>query len=235
MVDHAANPAFREALNRYLRFLAAERGGATHTVKSYREDLLQLIDYLQDAGCNRPADVTTVVLRRYAAALHATGYAPTTIARKLASIRSFYRFGHREGWVSSNPAQPLRSPKRGRSLPKFLTGDEIARLLVAPAATTDAGLRDRAILELLYSSGVRVAELAAVNDTDLDLESGTVKVRGKGRRERLGIVGSHARQAIKRWQSVRKRFGKRQSAGSTSPLFLNKFGGRLSVRSIGRL
>ena len=235
MVDHAANPAFREALNRYLRFLAAERGGATHTVKSYREDLLQLIDYLQDAGCNRPADVTTVVLRRYAAALHATGYAPTTIARKLASIRSFYRFGHREGWVSSNPAQPLRSPKRGRSLPKFLTGDEIARLLVAPAATTDAGLRDRAILELLYSSGVRVAELAAVNDTDLDLESGTVKVRGKGRRERLGIVGSHARQAIKRWQSVRGRFGKRQSAGSTSPLFLNKFGGRLSVRSIGRL
>ncbi|HBU38230.1 MAG TPA: tyrosine recombinase XerC, partial [Planctomycetaceae bacterium] len=110
MVDHAANPAFKEALNRYLRFLAAERGGATHTVKSYREDLLQLIDYLQEAGCNGPADVTTVVLRRYAAALHATGYAPTTIARKLASIRSFYRFGHREGWVSSNPAQPLRSP-----------------------------------------------------------------------------------------------------------------------------
>ena len=236
MVDHAANPAFREALNRYLRFLTAERGGATHTVKSYREDLLQLIDYLQDAGCKRPADVSTVVLRRYAAALHATGYAPTTIARKLASIRSFYRFGHREGWVSSNPAQPLRSPKRGRSLPKFLTGDEIARLLVAPPATTDAGLRDRAILELLYSSGVRVAELAAVNDTDLDLESGTVKVRGKGRRERLGIVGSHARQAIKRWQSVRKRFGKQQSAGSSAaPLFLNKFGGRLSVRSIGRL
>ena len=235
MVDHAVAPAFKEALSRYLRFLVAERGGATHTVKSYREDLLQLFDYLQDAGCTRPAGVTTVMLRRYAAALHSTGYAPTTIARKLASIRSFYRFGHREGWVSSNPAQPLRSPKRGRSLPKFLTGDEIANLLVAPSATTDAGLRDRAILELLYSSGVRVAELAAVNDTDLDLESGTVKVQGKGRRERLGIVGSHARQAIQRWQPVRKRFGKLQSTLRTHPLFINKFGGRLSVRSIGRL
>ena len=235
MVDHAVEPAFREALTRYLRFLVAERGGATHTVKSYREDLLQLFDYLQDAGCTQPADVTTVMLRRYAAALHSTGYAPTTIARKLASIRSFYRFGHREGWVSSNPAQPLRSPKRGRSLPKFLTGDEIANLLVAPSATTDAGLRDRAILELLYSSGVRVAELAAVNDTDLDLESGTVKVQGKGRRERLGIVGSHAKQAIQRWQPVRKRFGKLQSTVHTHPLFINKFGGRLSVRSVGRL
>ncbi len=235
MVDHAVGPAFKEALSRYLRFLVAERGGASHTVKSYREDLLQLFDYLQDAGCTRPADVTTVMLRRYAAALHSTGYAPTTIARKLASIRSFYRFGHREGWVSSNPAQPLRSPKRGRSLPKFLTGDEIANLLVAPSATTDAGLRDRAILELLYSSGVRVAELAAVNDTEFDLESGTVKVQGKGRLERLGIVGSHARQAIQRWQLVRKRFGKLQPTAHTHPLFLNKFGGRLSVRSVGRL
>ncbi|MBT6641738.1 MAG: tyrosine-type recombinase/integrase, partial [Planctomycetaceae bacterium] len=88
---------------------------------------------------------------------------------------------------------------------------------------------------LLYSSGVRVAELAAGNDTDLDLESGTVKVQGKGRRERLGIVGSHARQAIQRWQPVRKRFGKLQSTLRTHPLFINKFGGRLSVRSIGRL
>ncbi|MBT3212943.1 MAG: site-specific integrase, partial [Planctomycetaceae bacterium] len=96
MVDHAVGPAFKEGLSRFLRFLVAERGGATHTVKSYREDLLQLFDYLQDAGCTQPADVTTVMLRRYAAALHSTGYAPTTIARKLASIRSFYRFGHRE-------------------------------------------------------------------------------------------------------------------------------------------
>ena len=202
-------------------------------MKSYREDLLQLIDYLQDAGCNRPADVTTV-MRRYAAALHATGYAPTTIARKLASIRSFYRFGHREGWVSSNPAQPLRSPKRGRSLPKFLTGDEIARLLIAPSSTTDAGLRDRAILELLYSSGVRVAELAAVNDTDLDLNSGTVKVRAKASgtpwNSRIPRTGSHHTMA-----TSPKRFGRRQAPARTQPLFLNKFGGRLSVRSIGRL
>lgn len=235
MVDRAAHDELDKAISRFLRFLSAERGGSAHTVKGYREDLLQLADYLREANCQRPADASTVLLRRYAAGMHATGYAPTTIARKLASIRSFFRFGHREGWVSSNPALPLRSPKQGRRLPKFLTGDEISRLLIAPQATTDAGLRDRAILELLYSAGLRVAELAATNDLDLDLQAGTVRVRGKGRRERLGIVGSHARQAITKWVKVRQRFASSSQKNSPSPLFINRFGGRLSARSIGRL
>ena len=235
MVNQAVNDEFHEPLSRFLRYLAAERGGSAHTVKGYREDLLQLIDYLQEAGCQRPADVTTTLLRRYAAGLHAAGYAATTIARKLASIRGFYRFGHREGWVSSNPAAPLRSPKRGQRLPKFLTTDEIGRLLDAPPADTDAGLRDRAILELFYSAGLRVAELAAASDPELDLKAGTIRVRGKGRRERLGIVGSHARQALSRWLAVRRRFAGPRRVASGQPLFINRFGGRLSVRSIGRL
>ena len=234
MVDHAADE-FDQALNRYLRFLTAERGGSGHTVKGYREDLLQLVDYLREAGCRRPADVSTVLLRRYAAGLHETGYAAATIARKLASIRSFYRFGHREGWITTNPALPLRSPKRGRSLPKFLTGEEIGRLLAAPPAGTDAGLRDRAILELLYSAGLRVAELAATSDPDLDLDAGTVRVRGKGRRERLGIVGSHARQALSRWLDVRHRLARPKKPDDSKPLFINRFGGRLTARSVGRL
>ena len=235
MVDRAAHDELDKAISRFLGFLSAERGGSAHTVKGYREDLLQLADYLREANCQRPADASTVLLRRYAAGMHATGYAPTTIARKLASIRSFFRFGHREGWVSSNPALPLRSPKRGRSLPKFLTGEEIGRLLIAPQGSTDAGLRDRAILELLYSAGLRVAELAATNDPDLDLEAGTVRIRGKGRRERLGIVGSHARQAITNWIKVRRRFARSKQQGSQSALFINRFGGRLSTRSVGRL
>jgi integrase/recombinase XerC len=235
MVDHATHDDFHEPLSRFLRYLATERGGSAHTVKGYREDLLQLIDYLQEAGCRRPADVTTTLLRRYAAGLHAAGYAATTIARKLASIRGFYRFGHREGWVSSNPAAPLRSPKRGQRLPKFLTTDEIGRLLDTPPADTDAGLRDRAILELFYSAGLRVTELATASDPDLDLEAGTIRVRGKGRRERLGIVGSHARQALSRWLAVRRRFARSQQPATPQPLFVNRFGGRLSVRSIGRL
>ena len=235
MVDRAATDELDTAISRFLRFLRAERGGSAHTVKGYREDLLQLADYLREAGCQRPADASTVLLRRYAAGLHAAGYAPATIARKLASIRGFFRFGHREGWVTSNPALPLRSPKRGRSLPKFLTSEEIGRLLAAPPASSDSGLRDRAILELLYSAGLRVAELAATNDADLDLEAGTVRVRGKGRRERLGIVGSHARQAITRWLKVRPRFAQSPQARGPVPLFTNRFGGRLSARSVGRL
>jgi len=235
MVDHAEPDRFSESLSRFLRHLAAERGGSAHTVKGYREDLLQLHDYLREAGCRQPADATTTLLRRYAAGLHAAGYAATTIARKLASIRAFYRFGHREGWVTANPAAPLRSPKRGRRLPKFLTTEEIGRLLDAPPANTDAGLRDRGILELFYSAGLRVAELAAASDPDLDLAAGTIRVRGKGRRERLGIVGSHARRALDCWLEVRGRFARSRRADATRPLFVNRFGGRLSVRSIGRL
>ena len=130
------------------------------------------------------------------------GYAQSTIARKLASMRSFYAFGQREGWVKANPAKPLRSPKRSRKLPKFLTGEEISRLLAAPRPEAPGGLRDRAILELMYSSGVRVRELVGLDDGDLDLRNATVRVRGKGRRERLGIVGSHAREALREWLGI---------------------------------
>ena len=135
--------------DRFLRHLAAERGASPLTIKSYREDLLQLEEFLQSAGCRTPGDATSPVLRRFASGLHAAGYAASTIARKLASLRSFYAFGQREGWIRGNPAKPLRSPRRPRKLPKFLTGDEIARLLAAPQPAAAGGLRDRAILELM--------------------------------------------------------------------------------------
>jgi integrase/recombinase XerC len=134
--------------------------------------------------------------------------------------------------VTTNPAKPVRSPKRGRTLPKFLTGDEIARLLAAPRPAAAGGLRDRAILELMYSSGVRVRELVGLDDPDLDLAGGTVRVRGKGRRERLGIVGSHARTALRAWLAVRPAA---PAARGPRPLFTNRFGGRLSVRGVARL
>jgi integrase/recombinase XerC len=233
--DRSACSAHAE---RFLRYLAAERGASPLTIKSYREDLLQLEEFLQSAACRTPADATSPVLRRFASGLHAAGYAPSTIARKLASLRSFYAFGQREGWIRGNPAKPLRSPRRPRKLPKFLTGDEIARLLAAPRPAAAGGLRDRAILELMYSAGVRVQELVNLDDTDLDLRNGTVRVRGKGRRERLGIVGSHARTALRAWLATRPKTG----AGVVSspgrgqqPLFTNKFGRRLSVRGVARL
>ena len=223
-----AGPAFPAAIDRFLGYLAAERGASRLTIKSYREDLLQLEEFLASAGCRRPGEATSGILRRFAAGLHAAGYADATVARKLASLRSFYTFGQREGWVTANPARPLRGPRRARRLPRFLTGDEIGRLLSAPQTTAAGGLRDRAILELMYSAGLRVQELVNLDVADLDLANATVRVRGKGRRERLGIVGSHARTALEAWLAERPR-----SAGR--PLFTNKLGGRLSVRGVARL
>jgi integrase/recombinase XerC len=230
----AAPADFPRCIERYLGFLAAERGASPLTLKSYREDLLQLEEFLASAGCRCPADVSSVVLRRFAAGLHATGYASSTVARKLASMRSFFAFGQREGWVKANPAKPLRSPRRSRKLPSFLTGDEIARLLAAPENNDPGGLRDRAVLEVMYSAGVRVQELVNLDDADLDLQGGTVRIRGKGRRERLGIIGSHARAAVRAWIAARPTPAM-ASRAAARPLFTNKFGSRLSVRGVARL
>lgn len=233
--DRAADalPLWAE-VDRFLKYLTAERGASVFTIKSYREDLLQLEEFLRSAGCRRPSDATSPILRRFASGLHAAGYAASTVARKLASLRSFYAFGQREGWVKANPAKPLRSPRRPRKLPKFLTGDEISKLLMAPQSEATGGVRDRAILELMYSAGVRVRELMSLDDGDLDLQSGTVRVRGKGRRERLGIVGSHARRALTAWLAERPRPAGVRASGP-QPLFTNKLGSRLSVRGIARL
>lgn len=242
MAPHASatSDAFSSAIERFLRFLAAERGASALTLKSYREDLRQLEEFLRSAGCRGPGDASSVILRRFAAGLHAAGYAASSVARKLASTRSFYAFGQREGWVPTNPAKPLRSPRRARKLPKFLTGEEIGRLLASPKPGSAGGFRDRAILELMYSSGVRVRELVGLDDADLDLRGGTVRVRGKGRRERLGMVGSHAREALRSWLAARPRPTIAPARGApprnaSRPLFTNRFGGRLSVRGVARL
>jgi len=229
-----ATAGFMPVIERFLGAMVAERGCSPFTVKSYREDLLQLAEFLASAGCRSPGDATSTILRRFAGGLHAAGYASATVARKLASTRSFYAFGQREGWVRTNPAKPLRGPKRVRKLPKFLTGEEIGRLLAAPQPKAAGGLRDRAILELMYSAGLRVRELVGIDDTDVDLRGGTVRVRGKGRRERLGIVGRHAQRAIEAWIASRPR-SKGPAVARVQPLFTNRFGTRLSVRGVARL
>jgi integrase/recombinase XerC len=226
----------RNAVDRFLQYLRVERNASDLTIKSYREDLTALVEYLEDTRgkAPAPAEVDTVELRGYVAALHEAGYAKTTIARRLASLRSFFRFGQREGWTKANPAKPLRNPRKSRSLPHFLSSADIDRLLGAPSAADHAGLRDRAILEVLYSAGLRVSELAGLNATDLDLAGGTVRVRGKGRRERIAPIGSYAARALKDWLAVR-RVSVREKGGENGPVFLNKFGRRLTTRSVGRL
>jgi integrase/recombinase XerC len=224
------------AVERFLEYLRAERNASELTIKSYREDLTALVEYLSDekSGAPSPGEITTVELRGYLAALHEAGYARTTIARRLASLRSFFRFGQREGWTSGNPAKPLRNPRKARSLPHFLSSDDVDRLLGAPRGTEPMALRDRAILEVLYSAGLRVSELAGLNSGDLDLTGGTLRVRGKGRRERIAPVGSYAAKALTHWLHVR-RVSAREKGGGEAPVFVNKFGRRLTTRSVGRM
>jgi integrase/recombinase XerC len=248
----------RTAVARFLQFLAVERNASSYTVKSYREDLTTLTEYLaQSCGGRPPApgEVTVFDLRGYVAALHEAGYAKTTIARHLASLRSFFRFGQREGWTKTNPAKPLRNPRKGRSLPHFLSADDLSRLFDAPPEDDPMGLRDRAILETMYSAGLRVSEVVGLDDADVDFDAAVLRVRGKGRRERLAPVGSYAMSALRRWLPVRAaekgsgticakhpkgRSGKLYLThfprpGAAAPVFVNRFGRRLTTRSVARM
>lgn len=227
----------RTAIERFLQYLRVERNASDLTVKSYREDLTALADYLTEAHeglCPKPEGIVVLELRGYVAALHEAGYAQTTIARRLASMRSFFRFGQREGWTKANPAKALRNPRKARSLPHFLSTEDIGRLLRAPPMDTPMGLRDRAILETMYSAGLRVSEVVGLNDADLDFAAEVLRIRGKGRRERLSPIGSYAIRALNRWLAVRQLHPKEKS-GAAAPVFTNKFGRRLTTRSVGRM
>ncbi|MEQ8785810.1 MAG: tyrosine recombinase XerC [Pirellulaceae bacterium] len=225
----------REAAERFLRYLRVERNAAELTIKSYREDLASLLDYLADDNGALPQvdQLTPLELRSYASALQEAGYARSSVARRLASLRSFFRFAQREGLITHNPAKALRNPRPERKLPHFLSTDEIGRLLEAPPSD-EQGLRDRAILETMYSAGLRVSEVVGVNDGDLDWDGGLVRVRGKGKRERLSPLGSYAVKALRRWLSVR-RLSPREPQGPLAPVFLNRFGRRLTTRSVARM
>ena len=220
----------------FLRHLQVERAASPHTLKGYREDLEAFAEYFQDEGAPppEPGSITAPELRGFLSALHEAGYAKTSIARKLASLRSFYRYGMREGWAESNPARALRNPRKARKLPHFLTDEQISTLLEAPDNSTAMGLRDRAILEVLYSAGLRVSELVGLSDGDVDTEQGLVLVRGKGRRERLAPLGSFALKALDVWWAKRK-LHPEEPAGRAAPVFVNRFRKRLTTRSIPNL
>ncbi len=226
----------QKTISRFLRYLEVERNASSLTVKSYREDLDALIEYLQDVKGEipGPSEISTFDLRGYVAALTEAEYAKSSIARHMATLRSFFRFAMREEIVDHNPAKPLRNPRKSRKLPHFLSTDELGKLLHAPPADTPMGLRDRAILETMYSAGLRVSELVGINDGDIDWDGGTLCVRGKGKRERIAPVGSYARNAIRDWQSHRK-LATDVNDGLAAPTFTNRFGRRITTRSIGRM
>jgi integrase/recombinase XerC len=221
-----------EALAEFLRHLALERNASELTIKAYREDLTQAIEFFASRGIGTPEQLSSRQLRAFTVWLHEQQYAKTTVARRLAALRSWFRFLCRQGTLTANPADGLRSPRQEKKLPTFLTEDALAKLLTAPGTAAPLELRDRAILEALYSAGLRVSELTGLNLDDVNLDDAVATVRGKGKKERLAFLGKTAMKALRAWLATRNAVlaGKR-----TTAVFLNKNGGRLTSRSVGRL
>lgn len=224
------------AIDGFERYLQIERNASQLTVKSYAEDFDSLLEFFSAhlGKVPEPREVTVADLRAYVAYLHECQYAKTTIARRLACLRSFFRYCSREGLCEQNPAKALRTPRTGRKLPHFLTTEQVARLLEAPPANQQDGLRDRAMLESMYSAGLRVSELVGLNVNDWDRDSNIFRILGKGKKERITPVGSYAAKALDHWLSVRKPAAKGK-ASDQAAMFLNRFGRRLTDRSVRRM
>jgi len=221
-------------IDRFIGYLDSERGCSRQTLRAYSADLTAFAAFMEPDTELEPAAISTLRLRRYLAHLREQGSARTTIARKVASLRSFYRFLVREGVVSHNPATDLTVPRREHHLPIFLDEAEVERLVNTPDVSDVAGRRDHAILEMLYSTGMRVGELSAVNIEDVDLLGEVVKARGKGKKERLVPLGRPAVQALKDYLAVRAAIARGRRAHRRA-LFINKAGGRLTARGVRRI
>lgn len=224
-----------ELIDRFLAYLEVERAYSPQTVRAYASDLARFAEFLCGRdGSFEPATVAPLRLRRYLAHLRESGCARSTVARKIASLRSFYKFLVREGIVRDNPAANLSPPRREQRLPVFLDEDEVDRLLSAPDASRASGRRDRAILEMLYSTGMRIGELAAISLEDVDLLGEVVKAKGKGKKERLVPLGRPAVEALRDYLAVRQTVAGARRVNRRA-LFVNKAGSRLSDRGIRRI
>ncbi|HUH07964.1 MAG TPA: tyrosine recombinase [Egibacteraceae bacterium] len=221
-------PAWAHALAAYSAHLSDERMLAAHSVAAYERDARQLAGFCSEFGIADPEEVVPLVLRRYLSALGAAGYARASIGRKAAAARSLFRLLAQRGLVTTDPAVHLGTPKSGRRLPKALRPSQVAALLGACDLRTAIGLRDRALLELLYSSGARVSEATGLDPDDIDFGAGAVRLLGKGDKQRLVPLAEPACQALERYLGG----GRPELANQSSPpaVFLNTRGARLSPR-----
>jgi len=218
----------QQLIDRFHQYLSVERNLSPHTCAAYLRDLGEFHAFLEgQGGTTSPGRVDHLLLRRYLAELHKRNER-TSIARKLSTLRTFFRYLVREGVLATNPAESVTTPKRNRYLPKTLSVDEATTLLERGHGTTVLALRDRAMLELLYSSGLRVSELTGLNVGGIDLRENLVRVLGKGRKERIVPVGSKAREALIAYLE------ERGATDDEQPLFINHRGGRLTPRSVQR-
>jgi integrase/recombinase XerC len=220
----------------YLEYLEIERNYSAHTILSYETDLLRLIQFLHREGIDSFKNVRKESLREFIGLLLDEGFSQRSIARKIASMRSFFKYLRRQKIIDGNPALVLITPKVGKRLPSFLDEESVEQLLSSPDRTTPNGKRDRAILELFYSSGIRLSELIGLNLSDLRQEEGLMKVRGKGRKERIVPVGRKALVAISDYLNEK---GGQSAKGNVKidehPLFTMSEGRRMYPQAVGRM
>ncbi len=226
---------FRD-ISQFIEWLATEKGYSVHTLDGYRRDLMEFFHFIgRDIQVR---DISSDITRKFVVSLHGRN-SSATVARKLSSMRSFFRYMKRRRGINNDPLASIIGPKIGRYIPVFLTVDETFALLEAPNKKDTFMLRDQAVLELLYSTGMRVSELVSRDMSDLDFKEEVLTVRGKGSKERLIPVGRPALESLRKWvvqreQILAARIAKNMSVDAKA-MFLNNRGGRLSVRSIERL
>ena len=226
----------REAIILFSRWLKSEKGYSEHTISGYCHDLNEFTNFLEDGSS--ADDVAGSDVRAFVSSLHGRNN-PATVSRKLSALRTFFKFLQRQKIIIEDPLSGISGPKMGRTIPVFLTVDQVFQLLEAPDERDSLRYRDCAILELLYSTGMRVAELVSRDIEDLDFDNEMLRVRGKGNKERLVPVGRPAIEAVSKWQTERQDLIiarlRRHGEAETEALFLNGRGGRLSTRSVERL
>ncbi len=223
----------QEIIERYKNYLEAERNASPYTVRNYIHDLNEFINFLSEKRVASLDEVDRQLVREYLSELNKKGIFKTSMARKLSALRSFYKYLAREGMIESNPLEGTSSPKLDRRLPSFLTLEEVERLLKAPNLSTPKGMRDRALIELIYASGLRVSELVGLNLEDVDLDNREIRVWGKGSKERVVLMGKPAAAALTTY--IREARPKLLGSKKTNALFLNRDGERLIERRVQKI
>lgn len=228
-----------EALQQFERHLKGEKNASLHTLKNYLGDIRQFVAFLDQRypntvrnGLKGLPTIDIAILRVFLSDLFKS-HGATSVARKLSTLRTFFAYCLRQGWMENNPAKEVKSPKIPKRVPKFLTVDEIFILLAAPKGGGSLEIRDKAILELFYASGLRLSELVGLNVDDISLNARTVRLIGKGDKERMVPVGEKAIGSLRNY--IEKRVTLIPTGAQTKALFLNKSGGRLSARAVERL
>ncbi len=228
--------AAADFVTQFLDYLEHERGVSPHTLRGYSRDILDFLEFLRAGDDFDPTGVDALAVRGFHAHLRERNASKATVARKLAALRSFYKFLVRRSIVEASPVAAVKTPKQEKRLPRFLDEREVGKLLDAPGPDDAFPRRDKALLETLYSTGLRVSELVGLDVADADLRSGLIRARGKGKKERLVPIGSVAVQALVQYlDEERVRLLRPLDGKPTGALFLNRDGTRLSARSVRRV